>query len=118
MTIIGRTVLITGEITSSEDLTIDGSVRGRVTVRDATLIVGPHAHLEGDVRGPRVVIAGRVRGGVFASERIEVQASAVVHGNLSANQVVLADGAQFGGGIDMARRTIAARVAQFRAASR
>ena len=118
MNTIGRSLLISGDITSDEDLTIDGTVRGRVTVRNAALVIGLRADLEGDVRAPRVIIAGRVRGGVFASERIEVLASAAVHGNLSANRIVLADGARFDGGIDMARRTIAAKVAQFKAAAR
>jgi cytoskeletal protein CcmA (bactofilin family) len=118
MNTIGRTLLVTGEITSDEDLTIDGTVDGRVTVRQATLTIGPDASIEGDVRGERVIIAGRVRGGVYAAVQIEVRASADVRGNLSSNQVVLVDGAQFNGGIDMAQRTIAARVAQFKSAAR
>ncbi len=118
MNIIGRSLLITGEITSDEDLTIDGGVHGRVTVRSATLDIGPHGDVEGDIRAQRVVIAGRVRGGVSAAERIDVRPTADVRGNLSANQIALADGAQFNGGIDMARRTIAAKVAQFKAAAR
>ena len=118
MNTIGRSLHVSGEITSDEDLAIEGSLDGRVTVRNATLSIGPDAHVEGDVRGHRVVIAGRVRGGVYAGERIDVRASANVRGNLSANQVVLADGAQFNGGIDMAQRTISARVAQFKAAAR
>lgn len=118
MNTIGRSVLVTGELTSDEDIAIDGMVRGRISVRDATVRVGREGEVEGDVRAPRILIAGRVRGGVFASERIELSPSAVVEGNLSAERVVLADGAQFNGGIDMARRTIAAKVAQFKAAAR
>jgi cytoskeletal protein CcmA (bactofilin family) len=116
MNTIGPTLHIAGEVTSDEDLSIDGTIRGRVTVRNGTLTIGLRADIEGDIRAPRIIVAGRVRGGVSASERIQVLASAIVNGNLSANRIALADGARFDGGIDMAQRTIAAKVAQFKAA--
>ena len=117
MNSIGPTLHISGDITSDEDLTVDGRVQGRITVRDATLTVGVRGDVEGHLRGARVVIAGRVHAGVAATERIELRASADVRGNLSANAIVVADGARFTGGIDMAQRTIAARVARFKAAA-
>ena len=115
MTTIGQSLVITGELTSDEDLVIDGRVRGPLTIRGGTLTIAEHANLDSDVRGVRVIIRGRVAGNVSASERIELHASASVSGSLSANQVVIADGATFHGGIDMGQRTIAAKVAQYRA---
>ncbi len=116
MTTIGPTLTIAGEVSSLEDLTIEGRVNGLVTVRDASLTVEASAHVDGDLRAARVTVAGSVRGGVAASERIELRATASVTGNLSAASVVMADGARFNGGVDMAQRTIAAKVAQFKAA--
>jgi cytoskeletal protein CcmA (bactofilin family) len=113
---IGPSLTITGEVTSDEDLAIEGRVRGYVTVRGATLTIGEQAHIDAELRGSRIVVAGRVEGGIVADQRIELQASAIVTGSLSATQVVIRDGARFQGGIDMAQRTIAAKVAQFRAA--
>jgi cytoskeletal protein CcmA (bactofilin family) len=115
MTTIGRSLVITGEMTGQEDVHIEGRVNGQVLLRQATVTVGEHAHLEADVRGSRVVVSGRVHGMISASERIELSATARVDGSLSANRVVIADGAQFNGGIDMDRRTIASKVAQFKA---
>ena len=115
MTTIGQSLVITGELTSDEDLVIDGRVAGPVTIRRGTLTVAEHAQLESDVRGVRVVVRGRVHGNISASERIELHPSASVSGTLSANQVVIADGASFKGGIDMGQRTIAAKVAQYKA---
>jgi cytoskeletal protein CcmA (bactofilin family) len=115
MTHLGRSLVLTGELTSDEDIAIDGQVHGHVFVRDATLTIGEDAHVEADVRSARVQVRGKVTGTISATERIELFASAEVAGNLSANQVVIADGARFGGRIDMDQRTIAARVAQFRA---
>ena len=115
MTTIGTSLILTGDLTSDEDLLIDGRVRGAVSVRNATLTIGEQARLESDVRGARVIVRGTVLGSIAATERIELQASATVSGNLSANHVVIEEGARFDGRIDMDQRTIAAKVAQFRA---
>ena len=115
MTTIGTSLVVTGELASDEDVTLNGRIRGPVSMRGATLIVGEKAHLEGDVRGARVVIRGRVDGSVSATERIELEATAQVSGSLSANQVVIAERATFNGRIDMDQRTIAAKVAQYKA---
>jgi cytoskeletal protein CcmA (bactofilin family) len=115
MTRLGRSLVITGELTSDEDVLIEGDMNGHVVLRAATLTIGEHAHIEAELRAARVQVRGTVTGSISATERIELFASAQVVGNLSANHVVIADGAQFGGRVDMDQRTIAARVAQFRA---
>jgi cytoskeletal protein CcmA (bactofilin family) len=116
MTTIGPTFNLVGEITSDEDLVIEGCLSGHVILRNASLTIGERARLDAEVRGTRVNVRGSLKGAITASERIELYPSACVDGALSANQVVLADGATFNGGIDMDRRTIAARMAQFKAA--
>ena len=115
MNTIGRSLVITGEVTSQEDLLIEGRIHGQLLVRAATVTIGEQAHLQAEVRAARVVVKGSVRGTVSASERIELAVTARVEGSLSANRVVIADGARFNGGIDMDRRTIASKVAQFKA---
>ena len=115
MTTIGTSLVITGELTSDEDLTINGRMHGSVTVRTGTLVIGEQARVESDIRGARVIVRGTIDGSIAATERIELHASSVVSGSLSANQVVIADAATFHGRIDMDRRTIAAKVAQYKA---
>ena len=115
MTTIGPSVTFSGELTSTEDLQIDGHVTGHVLVRDAALTIGEEGRVRADVRGSRVVVRGHVSGSIVASERIELAPSARVDGSLSANRIVIVDGAQFTGRIDMDQRTIAARLAQYRA---
>ena len=115
VTTIGPTISISGEVSSSEDITVQGRVDGHLMVRDAALTIGEQAQLRADIRGTRVLVKGRLKGSIVASERIELTASAAVEGSLSANRVVIADGSSFNGGIDMDQRTIAARIAQFRA---
>ena len=116
MTSIGPSLLITGEIASEEDLVIEGRFGGQIVVRNASLTIGKLAQVEADIRGTHVHVLGKIQGNVAASERIELGTTADVLGNLTANQIVLVEGARFNGRIDMDKRTIAARVAQFKAA--
>ena len=115
VTTIGPTIVISGELTSGEDITVQGRVNGHVMVRESVLTIGEQAQLKADVRGARVFVKGRLKGSIVASQRIELSPSAAVEGSLSANQVVLTDGTQFNGRIDMDQRTIAARIAHFKA---
>ena len=115
MTHIGPGIDIKGELTSDEDLVIEGGFSGQVLLRDATLTIAQQAHITADVRGARVRVLGAVEGNIAATERIELTTTASVIGNLSANQVVLEEGATFKGRIDMDKRTIAAKVAQYKA---
>ncbi len=116
MTTIGPQLVIDGEVSSDDDLTIEGPVRGFVSARDGTVTIETPGAVEADVRAARVVIHGDVRGAISASERIELGAASTVEGSLSAGVIVMVDGAQFNGTIDMNRRTIAAKVAEYRAA--
>ncbi len=116
ITSIGRSVTIDGDLTSDEDLLIDGQVHGHIHLRNAELTIGTGARIDADVRGTRITILGTVRGNISASERIELGPAADVTGSLSANRIAIDDGARFNGRIDMDRRTIAAKVAQYKAA--
>jgi cytoskeletal protein CcmA (bactofilin family) len=117
MTRIGHSLVITGELECAEDLLIEGRVDGHVVVRDATLTIAPAGTVQAQVRGARVLVEGQVKGSIIATERIELSLAARVEGSLSADRVVLRDGARFDGGIDMRQRTIAAKMAQYRAES-
>jgi len=115
VTTIGSSLVITGELTCTEDITIEGRVNGHVHVRDAMLTIAPQAQLRADVRGARVLVLGELKGAIVASERIDLAPGAMVEGSLSSNRVVLSEGTTFNGRIDMHQRTIAARVAHFKA---
>jgi cytoskeletal protein CcmA (bactofilin family) len=112
---IGRHVVITGDITSDgHDLVIEGVVEGFVSANEASVTVETDARVEGDIRAGRVLVRGTVHGAISATERIEVASTACVDGSLSAGRIFLADGAYFRGWIDMGRKTIAAIVAAYR----
>jgi cytoskeletal protein CcmA (bactofilin family) len=114
MTRIGHSLVITGEIECAEDLLVDGRINGHVVVRDAQLTITPTGTVEASIRGTRVLVEGQVKGGITATERIELASKSRVEGSLSADTVVMWDGARFDGGIDMRQRTIATKMAQYR----
>ena len=115
MTTIGHSINIKGEVSSDESLRVDGQVRGQIHMRDAELTIGQSARVDADVRATRVLVLGTVRGNIAATARVELGASSSVTGNITAETLVLVEGARFQGRVDMDRRTIAARVAQYRA---
>lgn len=117
MNTIGSTVHIVGEVHSDEDLLVEGHIEGTIHMGEAALTIGPPATVHADVRGRAIHIrGGHVRGTISAAERIEIAASASVNGYLTANHVIIVDGATFNGRIDMGRRAIAAQVARYKAA--
>ena len=111
MTTIGPSLLITGEITSQEDVTLHGRVNGHIRMREGSLIVAPKAHVEGDVHGARITIHGMVAGNVTCTGRIELTPTAEVRGTIAAPTVVLQEGATFNGRVEM-QRPAAAQIAR------
>lgn len=115
MSTIPASIHIVGEVHTEDDLLIDGHVRGNIHASAATLTIGKQARIDGDIRARRVRVHGTTYGAISASERIEITPTGSVTGNLSADYVVIDDGATVNGHIDMNRRTIAARVARHQA---
>ena len=115
MTTIGHSITINGEVSSDETLRIDGQIRGQIHMREAELTIGQSARVEAEVRATRVLVLGTVKGNIAASARVELGASSNVTGDITADTIVMAEGARFQGRVDMDKRTIAARVAQYRA---
>jgi cytoskeletal protein CcmA (bactofilin family) len=115
MTHIGKFFVLKGELSSDQDLHFDGTLKGHLYIDDATLTVGETATVDADIRAKQVIVRGTVHGSIAAGLRIELTATAKVNGTLTAERVVIADGASFNGDVDMGRRTIARRVAQYRA---
>lgn len=98
---IGPSITITGDISGKENLVIHGQLSGSVSLPDHILTVGKQGAIDADVKAKTVDIEGSVSGTVNASELVRVKPSGVVHGDIFAPRVVLEDGCQFRGGIDM-----------------
>lgn len=111
MTTIGATVKITGEVQSHEDVTIHGTVKGKITMTGGALLVSAGAAVEADAQGSHVQIHGGFTGDVTASARVELSNTAQVSGTLIAPAVVIQDGAVFNGVIEVTRGIAEARKA-------
>jgi cytoskeletal protein CcmA (bactofilin family) len=98
---IGKSVVIKGELSGSEDLTIEGQVEGKIELRQNLLTIGPNAKIKAQVFAKTVVVEGHVHGNISAGERIDIRDKGVVEGNLASPRVAIADGAHFRGSIDM-----------------
>jgi cytoskeletal protein CcmA (bactofilin family) len=101
---IGKSVIIKGELSGSEDLTIEGQVEGKIELRQNILTIGPNGKIKAQVFAKAIVVQGEVTGDITASERIDIRDNGSVDGDLSSPRVAIADGAHFRGSIDMQRQ--------------
>ena len=99
-TVIGSTIVIDGELTSEEDISIQGKVMGKVKTT-ADLFVDESGTIEATVETRSIDIEGTVIGNVRASDKYELKAGGRVTGDVQAPRVVIADGSRFRGSIDM-----------------
>lgn len=98
---IGKSVLIKGELTGSEDLFLDGEVEGNIDLKDHSLTIGPNGKIRANVVARDVVVHGKVDGNVSGTERVELKRSAVLVGDIATQRIVIEDGAYFKGAIDI-----------------
>ncbi len=101
---IGASIVIKGEVSGSEDLVVTGRVEGNILLDAGILTLAPESHVAGEAAAPSVVVHGNVEGNIEATDRLDVRASAVIVGNLTAPVLVVADGAQVTGRVEMPER--------------
>jgi cytoskeletal protein CcmA (bactofilin family) len=102
-TMIGKSVKIVGDLSGSEDLTMDGELQGTIRLPGARLTIGPAARVRGDVAAKDIVIFGRLEGDIRAVGRVELRASALVQGNIFAGSLSMEENAAFRGEVDPSR---------------
>ena len=100
---IGKSVVIKGELTGSEDLTIEGHVEGRIDLKENVLTIGPNGKIKAEVFAKSVVVLGEVTGNVTASEKVDIRDNGSVDGDIASPRVAIAEGAHFRGSVDMQR---------------
>src|SRR5579863_9386677 len=101
--VIGKSVMIKGQIFSREDLTIDGEIDGSVELHEHRLTVGPNGKLQAGVKAREVVVLGTIHGNVEASDKIDIRKDARLVGDIKTARIVIEDGAYFKGSIDIVR---------------
>ena len=102
---IGKSVLIKGELSGSEDLYLDGEVEGNILLREHSLTIGPNGRVRANIQAKDVVVHGKVDGNVNGTDRVELKRSAVLSGDIATQRIVIEDGAFFKGAIDIKEKT-------------
>ena len=116
-TLIGTTSTYRGDITGTENYIVSGAVHGNCEI-DGHLVLVPGGRWRGDIRATHVVIGGEVDGDVHASEKLELQASARIRGNITAPVIAMAEGAVYDGEIHMRPRPQLVRFSEKRTTER
>jgi len=99
-TVIGPGLSIEGELTSQEEVVVQGTLRGTLTAKDA-VSVAPGGAVEADIEAVSLSVGGNVTGNVTVTERVDIQAGGRLIGDVKASRLTIADGASFKGNVDM-----------------
>lgn len=99
--LIGKSVVIKGELSGSEDLYLDGRVEGSIELRDHSLTVGPNGVVKANVSAKGVIVQGKLDGSIIATDRVELRQSATVTGDLSTQRISIEEGAFLKGKVDV-----------------
>lgn len=102
-TIIGRGATLRGELVSTEDVIVDGTVEGTITCTGARLTIAKDAKVRADLNAQEVVVLGRVEGNIRATERAELRAGAIVTGDIFAKRFAMEQDASLRGRVDPSR---------------
>ena len=99
--VIGKSIVVKGELSGSEDLTVEGQAEGKIALKQHVLTVGVHGRIRAQVFAKSVVVFGEVIGNIEATEKVAIRNEGTVEGDIKAPRVAIAEGAKFRGGIEM-----------------
>jgi cytoskeletal protein CcmA (bactofilin family) len=98
---IGKSLVIKGEVTGSESLYIDGRVEGSIQLAGNRVTIGRNGQVSANINAREVVVLGKVRGNLNASDRVDIRNEGSLTGDVIAQRISIEDGAFFKGGIDI-----------------
>ena len=98
---LGKSLVIKGEVTGSESLYIDGSVEGSINLPGNRVTVGRNGVVSANISALEVVVVGKVRGNLTASDRVDIRGEGSLTGDVVCQRISIEDGAYFKGGIDI-----------------
>ena len=99
--IIGSSITLRGEISGEENLVVKGNIEGTLNFPNNDIQIDPEGRVKADLMAQKISVAGKVRGNLNSSERVVIQKSGEVEGNIIAPRVVLEDGCKFKGSVEM-----------------
>ena len=106
---IGQSLRISGEISGTEDLIVQGAIDGEIKLPENTVTIGEDGHVKARVEARIIIVEGTVEGDLYGGEQVEILRQGNLNGNIVSPRVGLEDGAQFKGNIDMSPRSKASQ---------
>jgi cytoskeletal protein CcmA (bactofilin family) len=100
-TVIGKSVVIRGQLSGDEDLYIDGDIEGTITLKDSCLTIGPNANVRADITVRDVTVFGHLTGNVQATGRVDLRQSASVNGDILAGRLCIEESAVLKGSVEL-----------------
>jgi cytoskeletal protein CcmA (bactofilin family) len=101
---IGKSLQIKGEVIGSESLYIDGEVEGAITLPNSRVTVGRDARVSANITAREVIVFGKVRGNITASDRVDLRSEGSVTGDVAAQRISIGEGAFLEGGIHVGKQ--------------
>src|SRR5207302_11500471 len=100
---IGKSLVIKGELSGSEQMHIEGRIEGPISLRDCHVNIGRDGVVMSNVQAGDVIVRGTMHGNLTAADRVEVHSGGSLTGDVSAGRVTIELGAHFKGKVDMRR---------------
>jgi cytoskeletal protein CcmA (bactofilin family) len=100
-TVIGKSVVIRGELSGDEDLYIDGDIEGTITLKGSGLTIGPNARVRANISVRDVTVFGHLTGNVQAAGRVDLRQSAIVNGDILAGRLCIEESAVLKGSVEL-----------------
>jgi|SRR5215467_13051066 len=98
---LGKSVVIKGELSGSEDLTLQGQMEGKISLPDHTLTIGAQADVKADITAKAVVVIGKVTGRVTAKDKIDIRSTGTIVGDIVSPRLAIAEGGSLRGKVEM-----------------
>lgn len=102
-TVIGKSITIRGEVSGDEDLFVDGTIDGSITLKESRLTIGPNGKVKANLVARDVIIFGQVSGNVQASGSVDLRQSATLKGDISAARLAIEENATIQGKADLTK---------------
>jgi cytoskeletal protein CcmA (bactofilin family) len=106
---IGKSITIKGDLSGNEDLVVEGNVEGRIELPNNQLTIGSNGNVKADVSAKSVVVVGKVAGNVTGVERVQIEATGSVQGDVRTPRLVVQEGATLNGSVEMGPTRAAAQ---------
>ena len=104
--VLGKSVVVKGQILSREDLTIDGEVEGTIEMQEHRLTIGANGKVRASVKAREVIVLGTLHGNVETGDRLDIRKEAKLVGDIKTARIVIEDGAYFKGNVDIVRAEV------------